>query len=104
MVDYLNTHPGFTGTVPDAALTFPWGYRRDARWTHLAQPGNTLFVYEASTPVRPAPVLDQLDRKTLHSFMVGRNTRGRLVSANGFATGIAVPAAVPDGAVMIVGR
>jgi hypothetical protein len=105
VVDFLNANPAFAGTVPDASLAFPWGYRPDVRWTHLVQGGGTLYVYEAApNPRATSQLLDQLHRKTLASFTVGRNAAGTLVSANGFVTGIAVPAAVPNGAILIVGR
>ncbi len=105
VIDYLNANPNFTGTVPDASLTFPWGYVRDTRWTNLVQAGGTLYVYEsvANAP-STAQVLDQLYRKTMNSFMVGRNSGGQLVSATGFATGVTVPSAVPNGALLIVGK
>lgn len=105
VIDFLNANPAFAGTVPDGSLVFPWGYRRDARWTHLVQGGGTLYVYEARpNPPATSQLLDQLYRKTLTSFTVGRNAAGTLVSANGFTTGIPVPAVVPNGAILIVGR
>lgn len=102
--DYLNANPSFTGTAPDASLTFTWGYVRDPRWTHVVESGGALYVYEATAGSSAAQTLDRLYRKTNASFMVGRNVGGQLVSANGFASGIAVPAAVPAGAITIVGR
>lgn len=105
VIDYLNANPTFTGTVPDTSLTFPWGHVRDARWTNVVQAGGTLYVFEAfANSQNSSQVLDQLYRKTMSSFMVGRNSGGQLVSANGFATGVTVPAAVPNGALLIVGK
>jgi hypothetical protein len=105
VIDYLNANATFTGTVPDASLTFPWGYVRDTRWTNLVLSGGALYVYEtAANSPNTDQVLDQLYRKTLSSFMVGRNSGGALVSANGFATGVAVPVSVPNGALLIVGK
>ena len=105
VIDYLNTNPAFTGTVPDSSIAFPWGYVRDPRWTNYVQSGGTLWVFEttAHSP-RTDQVLAQLYRKTLQSFSVGRNNSGQLVGAAGFWTGIAVPAAVPNGALLIVGK
>jgi hypothetical protein len=105
VIDYLNGNPSFTGTVPDASITFPWGYVRDPRWTNYVQSGGTLYVFEATAhSPRTDQVLDQLYRKTMKSFSVGRNNAGQLVGATGVATGILVPAAVPDGALLIVGK
>jgi len=104
VINYLNATPGFTGTVPDASLTFTWGYQRDPRWTNVIS-GGALYVYEtvANSP-NTSMMLDQLYQKTAKSFMVGRNVSGVLVSANGFSTGVTVPAAVPNGAILIVGK
>jgi hypothetical protein len=105
VVDYLNANPSFAGTVPDASITFPRGYVRDPRWTNFVQAGGTLYVFEASArSAHTEQVLDKLYRKTWQSFGVGRNAGGQLVGAGGFATGIVVPATVPNGALLIVGR
>ena len=105
VIDYLNANPGFAGTVPDAAITFPWGYVRDGRWSNHVPGAGRLYVYEAGGHLAHADqVLDQLYRKTLQSFSVGRNVGGRLVGATGLATGIVVPASVPDGVLLMVGR
>lgn len=105
VIDYLNANPTFTGTVPDASMTFPWGYVRDPRWTNHVLSGGTLYVFEAAAySPRTDQVLDQLYRKTMQSFSVGRNSGGQLVGATGFSTGILVPAAVPNGALLIVGK
>ena len=102
LIDYLNANPTVTGTVPDASLTPLWGHQRNPRWTNTVSSG-TLFVYESS-PSNTPELLHELYRKTLSSYTVGRNASGFLVSAKGFATGIPVPALVPDGAILIVGQ
>jgi len=105
VVDFLNANPSFAGTVPDAVISFPAGYVRDPRWTNLVQAGGTLYVFEAAAhSAHTDQVLDQIHRKTLQSFGVGRNASGQLVGASGFATGILVPATVPNGALLMVGR
>jgi hypothetical protein len=111
VIDYLNSHPGTASvTVPDASLTFAWGYQRDARWTHYvpASGAGALVVYEATAnTVGLSTMLDQLYRKTDKSFSVGRKSNissGTLISANGFATGIILPSIVPDGAIAMVGQ
>lgn len=102
VINYLNVNPNFIGTVPDASLTYLWGYTRDARWTHIVN-ANTLYVYE-SAPSNNALLMDAIYSKTFKSYMVGRNVSSRLVSANGLATGIVVPAVVPDLAILISGK
>ena len=104
VIDYLNANPTFTGTVPDAVITFPWGYVRDPRWTNLVPSGGTLYVFEASAhSSHTDQVIDQLQRKALRSATVGRNTAGRLVGATGLV-GLTVPAAVPEGALLMIGK
>lgn len=105
VIDYLNANPSFSGTVPDSSITFPWGYVRDPRWTNYVQGGGTLYVFEATAhSPHTDQVLDQLYRKTFKSLSVGRNTGGQLLGASGLSTGITVPAAVPNGALLIVGK
>jgi hypothetical protein len=105
VIDYLNAHPSFSGTVADASLVYPWGYARDARWSHLVLAGGALYVYQASgSAAASAQLLERLHARTQRSWMVGRQSAGQLVSAGGVATGIAVPVAVPDGAVLFVGK
>jgi hypothetical protein len=105
VIDYLNANPAFTGTVPDASITFPWGYVRDPRWTNYVQAGGTLYIFEVTAhSARTDQIADQLYLKTARSISVGRNSGGQLVGATGLATGIAVPAVVPTGALLIVGK
>jgi hypothetical protein len=103
VLDHLNTTPGFTGTAADAVLAFPWGYLRDARWTHVVDAHGTLYVH--ATAGNSAPLLlPQLQQKTRNGFLLGRQSGGQLVAASGGSTGITVPASVPEGAVVMVGR
>ena len=102
VINYLNSNPGFSGTVPDSSLTLLWGHVRDTRWTNVVS-GGALYVYESSPSNTPG-LLDEIYGKTIASYMVGRNAAGFLVSAKGFGTGVVVPAAVPNGAILIVGK
>lgn len=101
VIDYMNSNPSFVGTVPDASMTFPWGYTRDPRWSNVVESGG-LYVYDASAS-GDRGILDELYRKTAN-FMVGRNFSGTLISARGFASGVTVSATVPNGAIVIVGK
>ena len=102
VIDYLNLNAGFSGVVTDAMFTPLTGALRNANWANLVSSG-TLFIYEA-TPTNTAYLLDKIYSKTGKSHLVGRNVSGFLVSANGQATGIAVPASVPNGAITLVGK
>ncbi len=103
VVDYLNSNASFVGTVPDSSLTPLWGATRDSRWTNLVVAGGALYVYETSNN-SSSGVISALYEKTGKSIYVGRNMSGSLVSANGFASGITVPAGVPDGSITIFGK
>lgn len=107
VINYLNATPGFTtGTVPDTSLTFLWGYQRDTRWTNTVS-GGTLYTYVLANSANTDELLDKVYRKTESSFMVGRSTGSQLISANGFPTGISIPATtppIPTGSILIVGK
>lgn len=102
VINYLNTNSAFVGVVPTTSMLPPWGYTPDGRWANIVANGS-LYVYEP-TPSGTNNLLDTLYNRTQKSHTVGLNISGFLVSATGLATGIAVPAAVPNGAVMIYGK
>lgn len=102
VINYLIANPTFTGTVPDASLTYLWGYTRDPRWTNIVNATN-LYVYESS-PSANTLLIDVLYSKTMKSYMVGKNVAGLIVSANGLATGNPVPSGIPAGAILIAGK
>lgn len=102
VIDYINTHSGATGTIADSSLTFLPGYIRDTRWTHLIQSG-TLYVYSTVTTSMESvsPILFQKGGKSL---LIGKKAAsGNLVSADGRDSGMALPAAIPVGAIVVVG-
>lgn len=102
LINYLNANTGFSGAVSDSQITPLWGHQRRTNWTNIVSNG-TMFVYEV-TPSPEALLLDTIYTKTSKSFMVGRNSSGTLVSANGLSTGITIPALVPNGSIVIVGK
>lgn len=102
---YLEANPTTTGTVADASLASHWlpGYIRDANWSNVIT-GGTLYVYSTTTVTRST--LDLLYAKSQNSVMIGRKheTNGKLISANGFDTGINLPVAIPSNAIVILGK
>lgn len=102
VINYLNTNSAFVGVVPTTSMLPPWGYTPDGRWANIVANGS-LYVYE-STPSGAPGLLDTVYNQTQKSHTVGRNASGFLVSAKGLSTGIAVPAAVPNGAILIYGK
>lgn len=102
VINYINANPAATGTIADGSLTFLPGYIRDTRWTHLIQSG-TLFVYSTGT-ASPDSVM-ALYKKGGKSLLIGKKSSGgNLFSANGTDTGVPLPAAIPTGAITVVGR
>lgn len=102
---YLEVNPGATGTISDASLAPYWlpGYIRDANWTNVVS-GGTLFVY--STTTLKHNTVNSIYQKSMKSSLVGtKNTgTGHLQSPNGFDTGITLPAAIPNNALVILGK
>jgi len=102
---FLSANPTATGTIDDTALAVHWlpGYVRRPEWTNLVASG-TVFVY--STSVMSNGTVFSLREKSGESLLVGtKNTStGRLQSATGVDTGINLPAAIPGGAVVMMGR
>lgn len=102
VINYLNANPGYVGLVNPMLLTPLTGAPRFSGWDGVVS-GGTLFIYE-QVPSNTPNILDRIYRKTGKSHLVGRKVNGQLVSANGLATGIAVPADVPEYAITLVGK
>lgn len=102
---YLQINPSATGTVNDAALAGYWlpGYIRDPNWTNVID-NNSLYVY--STSVLASGTLEAMWKKSSENLLVGikNSANGRLRSFNGFDTGIVLPLAIPNNAVVMMGR
>ena len=101
VVSYLTTHPGTTGTVQDASLTFQAGYVRNPAWTNQIT-GGTLYVYSKSGYSLPAGTSNALFTATQNSPMVGINNNSNLQGPGGIV--IPLPAGIPLNALVIVGN
>lgn len=105
VIDYLEVNPAATGNITDASLAPYWltGYIRDANWSNLVS-GGTLFVY--STAATTANTKNFIYKKAKKSSLVGTKNAGtgRLQSVNGFDTGINLPAAIPNNAIVLLGK
>lgn len=101
---YMEVNPGASGTISDAMLAPYWltGYVRRPEWTNVVISGS-LYVYSAS--IVSHGTVASLSAKTHESVLVGTksSTTGRLQSATGIDTGINLPAAIPSGAVVMMG-
>lgn len=102
---YLTANPAAVGSIADTALAPHWlpGYVRRPDWNNLIS-GGTVFVYSA-TPMSNGTAF-ALQNKSGESLLVGTKnaSTGRLQSATGIDTGINLPAAIPNGAVVMMGR
>lgn len=102
VISYLNTNPSATGTIADGSLTFLPGYVRNPVWTNLISSG-TLYTY--STTVAAPGVADQVWRYSQQSLMVGtKSSAGGLVVPGSGSNSIVLPAAIPTGAIVMVGQ
>lgn len=101
---YLDANPSVAGSIADSSLGAYWlpGYVRDPNWTNMVS--GTLYVY--STAVAAPNTLDALKNKSPENPLLGTKNpaTGRLRSYNGFDTGIALPAGIPDNAIVMIGR
>lgn len=96
---YYRAHPAAGPVIPAGALTLPSGYQPIVPWQNLRAAGSVVFVYGAADPYVLA-VIGQAQRSS--GLSVGRVQSARLISPAYGDLGIAVPAAVPDGAVAAV--
>ncbi len=102
VVRYLNVNPSATGSIADGSLTWTLGFIRDNRWTHLIA-GGELYVYSTAAP--PPGMLQRVVSKTSGYMMIGvKNTSGNLVSGSGSVITTVLPASIPAGAIVFVGR
>lgn len=105
VIAFLNATPGFSGQVLDTSITLPTGMVRDPRWASVVS-NNVLYVFEQS-PSNSKGLLDLIYKKTNNSILVGTSNGTALVNAKGYTTSVLIPAmtpAVPNGAIVIVGR
>lgn len=94
---YAQANPSFTGAVDDSLLGLPSWYQKTPGAGNYLQAGIS-YVYLPS----PLPgVVGLLARRT-ESSTVGTNQTGQLSSPRVGSTGIALPAQVPQGAVVMV--
>lgn len=102
---YLAANPATTGVIDDSALGPYWkpGYIRNATWTNLVS-GNALYVY--SNGAVAANTLDSLHQKSRENVLFGTKnaSSGRLISYNGFDTGVNLPGSIPNNAIVMMGR
>lgn len=88
------TAPWAANSVPDASLSFPPWYVRDARWRNKVI-GGTVTIY-AAAPIAGVEFGDLLAQRTDFAFGAGTTAATReIVSAVHGPTGIFAPVGVP---------
>ncbi|MBF4990970.1 type IV pilus biogenesis protein PilM [Methylophilus sp. QUAN] len=103
--NYLSANPSATGTIADTDLAPYWepGYIRNANWTNWVN-GSLVYVY--STTTLTSGTLNKIFERSNSSALIGTKSpaTGRLISANGLDTGIALPAGIPNSALVMMGK
>lgn len=102
VVAYVVANPAATGTIPDSSLSFPLGHVRDPAWTNVVQSGKPYIYAVGSLPKNTVDVIWRQGRQSLNIGLA--NSSNTMTSINGLATGQPVPATVPAGALVVVGK
>lgn len=92
--EYRKSHPGFTGTASSLAL--PSWFRQPAGFGNIITASNAFVYYSQELPGLSAALYQETE-----SLAVGINRGGRLVSPSRGDVGIALPAGIPEGAVVL---
>lgn len=99
---YQYNNPGFTGTIPDASVTFPMGYVRNLAWTNTVQSG-VLYTYSNTT--LNSTTVDAIASRGGRTMMIGIAASGNtMTSVSGAASGFSIPSSIPVGAVVVIGN
>lgn len=94
---YSENHPTYSGAVPDSALSLPDWYNKAPDLSNYLASGRS-YVYMRS----PAPGLLNTLATRSEAITVGTNQGGVFYSANSGNTGIALPAQIPQGALVVL--
>ncbi|SFY09163.1 type IV pilus biogenesis protein PilM [Azotobacter vinelandii] len=96
--DYARANPGLSGIPADEALPLPAWYSKPPGVTAYVSGGVAYTYYSGTIPAGLPSALVDLTQ----AITVGVNHAGILVSPSAGNTGIAIPAVVPDGALVVV--
>lgn len=98
---YTFANPGASGTIADSSLTFRTGYVRNAAWTNLVQSG-VLYTY-SNSPIPPRTI-ESIANRGGRTLMVGVANSGQMASLTQPTVTFTLPAAVPNGAIVVIGN
>jgi hypothetical protein len=93
--EFARMHPAFVGTPTDAVLNLPGWFRKPVGISSVVTAGRSYTYY----PDGPGGLLDALMTAT-ESDQVGVKRSGVLISPRSAGPGIALPAAIPEGAIV----
>lgn len=93
--EFAKANPAFVGNPTDAALNLPGWFRKPTGTSSYVIGGQSYTYY----PDGPGGLLDALASAT-ESELVGVKRSGRLVSPRSASIGIALPAVIPEGAIV----
>lgn len=99
--EYTFANPATTGTIPDSSLTFSTGYVRNTAWTNTVQAG-VLYTY-SNRPIA-AGTIESIANRSGRTLMVGVANAGQMVSLVQPTVTFTLPAAIPNGAVVMIGN
>ncbi|MQT41840.1 MULTISPECIES: type IV pilus biogenesis protein PilM [unclassified Pseudomonas] len=98
VAEFAKSNPGFNGVPDDASFRLPpWFIKPDGVASYLEAGTAYTYVHGANPPGLPSALVD-----LTQSIAIGVNRTGVLISPSMGSTGISVPAAIPEGAVVAV--
>lgn len=106
VIAYANANPASRGIIPDSSLAFPYGFVRDARWSNVIndESGKGIPYVHTTTSAEPY-LLGELFLKGGGNLMIGTKVSGsELRSASGQSLSLTLPAGIPVGAVVFIGK
>lgn len=98
--NYASANLSYSGTVPTGALSLPPGTIIPPNFSNTISGGTAWSWVTPGPGVSPAVLLSSLSGKSRESLLVGLNQKGTLYSPVTGSTGIPVPGAVPNGALI----
>lgn len=101
---YLASNPAATGVVAESAIApfYVSGYIPSTKWASRVD-GTNLFVYTKQAP--ETAMLRSIVSLSQTNILVGtKSNGGKLLSLKGVETGITIPATIPVGSLVMIGR
>lgn len=101
VVAYWKASGVSSGTIADSSIKLPVGLVRDSNWTNVVLNGH-VFSYETAPTNQPLLASEVTLRSDGYGYIAAVKRGAAVVDTNGFARGFSYPAAIVDGAVVII--